>query len=67
MSDHRLIDTPVETWGNTILYRLCIELDYPIQVIGDLDSPVRTIVADPDEVLAEVLDLVRGFKSHHCG
>lgn len=57
---HRLEDTPENTWGNTILYRLAEALDYPKEVRGgDVNNPQWSIVADPDEVLEEALKYVR--------
>ena len=44
MTEHTLNDTPVETWGNTILYRLAEALEYPRDAAGGY-------TANPDEIL----------------
>lgn len=62
MSKHRLEDSPENTWGNTILFRLAEVLGYPAQPTGDVTSPVRHIIADPDDVLEEALETIWKYR-----
>lgn len=53
MSEHTLAETPVNTWANTILYRLGRELGYPV------NEGRGSIIAEPDEILQAALSRIR--------
>lgn len=54
----RLEDIPPEYWGNTVLYRLALELGY---VAEEVDGEL-TIDCDPDKVLEEALEIIWRYK-----
>lgn len=59
---HTLKDTPEETWGNTVLFRLAQALGYGFTYSGDVSNPDRSIVVDPDEVLESTLKIIRDWR-----
>lgn len=50
----RLEEIPSEYWGNTILFRLALELGY----VGEEVDGELTIDVDPDKVLEEALEII---------
>lgn len=58
MTEHTLNDTPVETWGNTILYRLAEALEYPRDAAGGY-------TANPDEILDDALGIIRMYREEN--
>ena len=58
MTEHTLNDTPVETWGNTILYRLAEALEYP-------KDAARGYTANPDEILDDALGIIRMYREEN--
>ena len=53
MKPHTLAETPPETWGNTILYRLAQALGHAPE-----EANFAPIEADPDELLEEALEII---------
>ena len=54
----RLEEIPAELWGNTILFRLALELGYVAEEVNG--EP--TIECDPDKVLEEALEIIWAYK-----
>lgn len=54
----RLETIPELYWGNTILFRLALELGY---VAEEIDGEL-TIDVDPDKVLEEALEIIWRYK-----
>ena len=57
-----LIETPQETWGNTILFKLAEALGRDYLLSGDITDPKKVYAADPDELLQEALDVIWMYK-----
>lgn len=58
MTNYTLDDTPVETWGNTILYRLAEALEYPKDAAGGY-------TVDPDEILDDALEILWMYREQN--
>lgn len=53
-----LLDTPIDTWANTILWRLGI-------ATGQIESDDGVVFIDPDDILDEALRLIRYYKEEY--
>lgn len=49
-------------WGNSILFQLAEALNKPAKIIGTVEHPEKVFEADPDELLAEALEVIWIYK-----
>jgi len=54
----RLLDTPSDTWANTILWKLAV-------ATGDARRGYGSAIVNPDDLIDKVMDIIEQWRLEH--